>query len=86
MGLICEFGFLKKSCVVDFICPSYPPLQAGCAVWMADLPYLLVDASLDLSMKAYLDTLKPFVARPKIFLASFWLEKHSLVTGVYPFA
>lgn len=48
-------------------------LQLGWAFWRAVFPYLLEDASFEASIKTYLLTLKPVVAKPWIFFANFSL-------------
>ncbi len=42
--------------------------QPGCALWISVLPYLLLEATFDVSMRTSLFRLKPVEARPKLFL------------------
>ena len=57
----------------------------GCGLWIAVLPYLLVEPNLLLSMRASLLRLKPVVESPSTFLASLSWLKDCLAMGVYPF-
>lgn len=61
-------------------------LQFGWDFWMALLPYLLEDPSLELSTKTSLLTLKPVVANPKTFWPNLSLLKDCLAIFAKPFA
>lgn len=61
-------------------------LQLGWDFWMALLPYLLEDPSLELSTKTSLLTLKPVVANPKTFWPNLSLLKDCLAIFAKPFA
>lgn len=77
------FGFLNKSWVLDFHGSSF---HAGWGLCKTVFPYLLENASFDLSTNESLLALNPLVERPSLFYPSLLLAKQSLVMGVYPLA
>lgn len=60
--------------------------QFGWDFWIALFPYLLVDPSLELSIKTYLFTLNPVVASPKTFLPNLSLLKDCFAIFAKPLA
>lgn len=58
----------------------------GCARWISVLPYLLLDASFELSIRASLFRLNPVEERPKVFLPSRSFWKLCFAIAEYPLA